>query len=282
MPRTFPALLVRWPARPSDEYLERLQAEIDEDGPTAIEDRDDGVDIFFTSAADRDCAQARVAAFDPAATLSPAAIDDESWAERSQASVGAIDVGRITVAPPWVPDPHASSRIRIVIEPSMGFGTGHHPSTRLCLGLLQTQNLSGALAVDIGTGSGVLAIAAWRLGAREVVAIDYDPDALISAQENVDRNGAAGFVHLRQADIVRDGLALPGVPRVILANITGAMLQRIAPILGTMAGAGTRLIISGFQADEEAEVVAAFAPVFVPEARAEEATWVSVLLRSKR
>jgi len=282
MSRTFPALLVRWPARPSDDHLERLQAEIDDDRPSAIEDRETGLDIFFTSAADRDRAFEHVAAFDPAAALSAEAVDDESWAERSQASVGAIDVGRVTVAPPWVADTADDTRIRIVIEPSMGFGTGHHPSTRLCLDLLQGQDLAGGLVVDVGTGSGVLAIAAWRLGAREILALDYDADALISAQENVDRNGAAAFVRLQQADIVRDGMILPGKPRVILANITGAMLQRIAPVLTAVSGPGTRIIVSGFQTDEEGDVVGAFAPAFLPGARAEEATWVSVLLQSAR
>jgi ribosomal protein L11 methyltransferase len=282
MPRTFPALLVRWPQRPSDDHLDRLQAEIDDDRPSAIEDRDGGVDIFFTSAADRDRALEHVAAFDPSAALTTDAVDDESWAERSQASVGAIDVGRITVAPPWVADTSDGTRIRIVIEPSMGFGTGHHPSTRLCLDLLQRQDLAGGFVVDIGTGSGVLAIAAWRLGAREVLALDYDADALLSAQENVDRNGAGAFVRLQQADILREGVTVSGSPRVVLANITGAMLRRIAPILTTLAGPDTRVIVSGFQTDEEHEVVEAFSPAMRCAARAEEATWVSVLLQSAR
>jgi ribosomal protein L11 methyltransferase len=150
----------------------------------------------------------------------------------------------------------------IFIQPSMGFGTGHHASTRLCLALLQRVPVEGRRVLDIGTGSGVLALAAWRLGAATVTGIDYDPDALESARENVERNGAVDGVTLIQTDL--DALAtgpgpagFPGFD-LVLANLTGALLTREAPAIAALLSPGAHLILSGIQLDEEQRVAGAF------------------------
>ena len=109
----------------------------------------------------------------------------------------------------------------IVIEPAMGFGSGHHATTRLCLAALQRLDLRGRRVLDIGTGSGVLALAALRLGAAGVVAIDVDPDALENARGNAALNGSPAGVEFRQSDF-RQETGLAG--DVVLANLTGAML----------------------------------------------------------
>ena len=121
-----------------------------------------------------------------------------------------------------------------MIEPSTGFGTGHHETTRLCLLLMQRLDLRGARVLDIGTGSGVLALAAWKLGAGDVVAIDSDPDALDNARDNIARNGAAPSI-----DIIRDDLESLRIQRadVVLANLTGAVLVTLR---GRTEGAGAR------------------------------------------
>ena len=136
-------------------------------------------------------------------------VPDEEWARRSQANLTPVRIGHIVVAPPWLaPDPvppaydlqPVPNRIRhsadhlIVIDPSTGFGTGHHETTRLCLSLLQRIELFGRRVIDVGTGSGVLAIAAALLGASSVVALDEDPEALRNARENVARNNVATLV----------------------------------------------------------------------------------------
>lgn len=185
-------------------------------------------------------------------------IEDEDWAARSQANLTHVRVGRLVVAPPWdIPPGLPHDTHLIVIPPSMGFGTGHHETTRLCLRLLQDLDLRGKRLVDVGTGSGVLAIAAVLLGAGSVEGIDYDEDALTSARESVAVNGLSGRIRLRAADIRSDRTAAADV---VTANLTGALLVAVAPELASIADAGGSLILSGFQPPEAASVVAAFAP----------------------
>ena len=144
--------------------------------------------------------------------------------------------------------------ITIVILPSMGFGTGHHATTRLCLELLQEIDLRGKRVIDVGTGSGVLAVAAWKLGAEAVTAVDYDPDALQNARENVATNGGADAIRIVEADLA----ALQAPPAdVVLANLTGAALQRFAGVLRVLVTPGGVLIVSGFPPGELTDVVRA-------------------------
>ena len=164
----------------------------------------------------------------------------------------------------------------IAIQPSMGFGTGHHATTRLCLAALQKLDVRGHSAIDVGTGSGVLAIAARLLGASPVVAIDDDPDAIQSALENVELNPGAD-VDVRVVD-----LRTARLPRfdVVLANLTGGLLIQAARRLQDLAGPSGRLILSGFMHHEEAGVLDAFAAVAVVH-RAEEEEWLCVTLQRR-
>jgi ribosomal protein L11 methyltransferase len=160
----------------------------------------------------------------------------------------------------------------------MGFGTGHHATTRLCLSALQDLDLRGRTVLDVGTGSGVLAIAAARLGAGQVLAIDSDPDASASARENLQLNAATnvslGAVSLGTTDI-RDLTLKPF--DVLLANLTGALLVTVAPRLrGLCKG---HLVISGLTAPEEPDVLSAFAGCQVLS-RTQEDEWVCLTLSS--
>lgn len=153
--------------------------------------------------------------------------DDEDWARRSQADLGAVRVGRVIVAPPW--DPAATSppegTVVVVIEPSMGFGTGHHATTRLCLDALQQIDLRGTRVIDIGTGSGVLALAAAKLGATTALGVDVDVDALASARAAATLNGLPRGVSFVEADFRKTRLPLADV---VVANLTGGMLAAAA------------------------------------------------------
>jgi len=262
---------------------------VDDFAPSAIEERDESVRVFFPTAAARDAA---CEALGPGFAVSAIDVSDEDWARRSQENLQAITVGRITVAPPWA-EAHAtepfapapdlkplapaseSDAIRIVIAPSMGFGTGHHATTRLCLAALQALDLNGLMVLDVGTGSGVLAIAAERLGAAKAIGIDVDPDALQAARDNLRENTDVRNVSFDLVDLT--ATALPAA-HVVIANLTGAMLVRYAPALvGAVRSAGT-LILSGILADERDAVCRAMAPARVWWER-EEDGWVGIAVK---
>ena len=282
---TYPALEIRFDPGPGAGALQdQLYAELDTFEPVAIHEHEagDGWRVFFKTRDQRaDAHHALSTAFGGhVLDVTPVDVDDEDWARRSQADLEAVHVGRITVAPPWdvmdpsslIPDPGSSiadpgspiadrgsgiadqgsgiGDLRIIIEPSMGFGTGHHATTRLCLELMQEIDLRDRRVIDVGTGSGVLAIAALRLGARSVVGVDNDPDALQNARENADRNGVR--VEFAEADLE----AWRTEPAdLVVANLTGAVLLRYAGVLRGLVTPGGTLIVSGFSPDESDEIV---------------------------
>ena len=196
-------------------------------------------------------------------------VDDEDWAARSQAHLTRVTVGRITVAPPWDAAPAPDGAV-VIVYPSTGFGTGHHQSTRLCLRLLQEVELAGRRAVDLGTGSGVLALAAWRLGASDIEALDYDEDAIVNARHNLRLNGAESAIRLRQADLTSEPI-VPG--DVVTANLTGALLIAQAPLLTALVRPGGTLIVSGFLASEVDAVCSMFTLELTQVEEAAEESW---------
>lgn len=279
--RHYPALDISFAVAPDRDLLDRLLAELHDAAPTAVEDRAHGLRVFFASAAARDAAAGIVEAFDRSAACEASLVSDDEWAERSQATLTAVTVGRLIVSPPWIAAAADAppGEIRITIQPSMGFGTGHHASTRLCLALLQQRNLTDATLLDVGTGSGVLALAAWRLGAPRVLGIDADPDALTSAAENVEANRATAHVELQLLDIAHaSGYFLQRFD-VVTANLTGGMLERYAPDLSRLVSARGALIVSGFQTHEVRSVEGAFALAGLQTTgRSDESDWVALEL----
>lgn len=274
MDRKYPALLLRWPSPTGDEHTELLLAALDDFGVTAVDEVDGATRFFFATPDARDRAAAAIPELDSTVTVEAAMISDESWAERSQASITAVRVGNLVVAPPWaIPDDGSTV---IVIQPSMGFGTAHHESTRLCLGLLQQlPSIAGKSVLDVGTGSGVLALAAERLGAVGVVAADYDQDAIDSARENLELNHAVDAITLLTLDLA-DPSALAGTQfNLVFANLTGGMLARFATTLASFVAAGDTLITSGVTLEEDAIVTTALtAAGFALTTRETEREWV--------
>jgi ribosomal protein L11 methyltransferase len=157
----------------------------------------------------------------------------------------------------------------------MGFGTGHHATTRLCLAALQEVEVAGGVVLDVGTGSGVLAIAADRLGAARTIGIDVDADAVQAARENLPLNPEAAQVVFEVADL--ESAALP-VADVVTANLTGAMLERSAGRLLGATRSGGILILSGLMHAERDAVVRAFAPAALVWERHED-EWVGLAVK---
>jgi len=270
----YPALEIEFPA--DDASLpDRLYALLDDFEPAAIHDDDSGSSwrVFFRTGAARDAARTAVASLSGVRTSS-IDVSDEDWARRSQENLRAIEAGGLIVAPPW-DVPRGGSTPVIIIEPSTGFGTGHHATTRLCLLMLQQLELRGARVLDVGTGSGVLALAAWKLGAGDVVAVDNDPDALDNARNNIARNGAAAGI-----DIIRDDVDTLRIQRadIVLANLTGAVLVRYAAELQSLVVDGGYLILSGFAPQDVNVIRAAFRGLSAIDEKVD-GDWAALCLR---
>ncbi|MEO5897642.1 MAG: 50S ribosomal protein L11 methyltransferase [Vicinamibacterales bacterium] len=235
----------------------------------------------FSSPEDRDAAAAAVrgvADFD-AVGVAPSDVEDEDWARRTQADLPAVRIGTVIIAPPWdlpkpslqLPNPNTT----IVIEPSRGFGTGHHQSTRLCIVLLQSRNLSGLRVIDVGTGSGVLAITAARLGAAFVTAIDTDPDAVENARENIVANAVEQTVEAHVGDLETTTLQPADL---VTANLTGTLLSLHAADLARLVRPGGSVIVSGFNIDEKPRVTEALSAQFTLSETAEEDDWFAFVV----
>jgi ribosomal protein L11 methyltransferase len=279
----YAGLEVSWPDATGDDEdpgAGLVLAAADDHHPAAVEQIASGLRLFFSSTSERDAAAESIRTGVPSCRIAFVDVPDDHWAERSQASLKAVRVGALTVAPPW--DLTADRDGLIIIQPSMGFGTGHHASTRLCLRLLQETKVAGARVLDVGTGSGVLAIAAWKLSAASVVAVDYDADAITSAHESAELNDISDLIEIFQADLDRDA-TVPGAPfSLILANLTGGMLVRLAARLCSLLTPAGTLIVSGVTRDEENAVTGAFADQGATiAARLAEDEWIGLrLIRS--
>lgn len=234
----------------------------------------DGRRFFFHDAGDRDRALTELSVELPQFGARAVDVDDEDWATRSQANLRSVRVGSLVISPPWDVAAQSGLGRPIVIQPSMGFGTGHHATTRLCLAALQQIDLTGRTVIDVGTGSGVLALAARRLGAAGVLALDDDADAIAAAQENVRENGETRIA-LEVADF---RAATLGQFDVVVANLTGGLLIASATRLQSFAVADGWLVICGFMDEEATDVLDAFAGCRL-EARTTEEEWVCALLR---
>ncbi|AJE04583.1 50S ribosomal protein L11 methyltransferase [Geobacter pickeringii] len=190
-----------------------------------------------------------------------AMIGEEDWATGWRQHFAPTRIGsHLVIKPTWEPFDSAPGDLVIELDPGMAFGTGTHPTTRLCLEALEEIAASLGAAplevLDVGTGSGILAIAAAKLGARRVVGTDIDPDAVVVAAENCAMNGVADAVELVTTPLE----AIPGSFTVTLANILAEDLVRMAAELATTVAPGGFLVLSGILCEREEYVINGFVP----------------------
>jgi ribosomal protein L11 methyltransferase len=192
----------------------------------------------------------------PDAQVETAPLATVDWTEKWKDQLHVQSLGDLKVAPPWLAESLDPAKT-IVIEPGMAFGTGEHATTRGVVRLMQAVIERGDRVADLGAGSAVLAIAAAKLGAASVAAIELDHDAIGNAEENVQRNGVADVVRVIEGDA---SVLLPLVAPVdlILANIISSVLIDLLPTLALSLADGGRAILSGMLFAERDDMVRAF------------------------
>lgn len=181
-------------------------------------------------------------------------VEDEDWVRRSQAQFAPVSIGeRLWIGPSWSPVPDARRAI-VRIDPGLAFGTGSHPTTRLMLRFLERHVRGGERVLDYGCGSGILAIAASKLGASRVDAVDTDPEAIGTAAENARANGVTMLAALPE------GLPCAARYDLVVSNILAQPLILLAPLLAARVAEPGRIALAGILESQAEEVARAYAP----------------------
>ena len=197
-------------------------------------------------------------------------LEDKDWVREWMDQFHPMKFGkRLWICPSWrdVPDPSA---VNVMLDPGLAFGTGTHPTTALCLAWLDGLDLEGKTVVDFGCGSGILAIAALKLGAKRVVGIDIDPQAIIASKENAKRNGVEDKIELylpqdQPSDIVGD---------VLVANILAGPLEELASLMQGLVKSGGPLALSGLLPSQAEKLRQVYSQWFDMAPATEQDEWI--------
>ncbi|HQE38653.1 MAG TPA: 50S ribosomal protein L11 methyltransferase, partial [Zoogloea sp.] len=196
-------------------------------------------------------------------------VEEQNWVQLTQSQFDPIRItDRLWIVPTWHTAPDADA-INLVLDPGMAFGTGSHPTTRLCLEWLTEQVAPGVSVLDYGCGSGILGIAAVKLGAGEVTGVDIDDKAVATAADNAAANGVS--LHLQVS-----AKPLDGTFQRVVANILTNPLKMLAPLLAARVAPGGKLALSGVLEAQAEEVIAAYAPFIALQVGATLDGWVRI------
>ena len=273
----------------SDESKEALISRLAEMGSLGFEERDGEVIAYFEAERESPaelCGKIEqfrpllaAAGLDSSFAAACSFLPDKDWNEDWKKTFGPMNVGQyLTIIPSWLV--HETSRVPIIIDPGMVFGTGHHETTRTCLALIEKAAEEGTKhrLLDIGTGTGILAIGAARLGFQEVVAVDIDPLAVDAARRNAAANDL-GNILVREGTIA----AAEGCFDVIVANLLSEILTGIADELAVRLNAGGRAILSGLLTGQEDGVIEAMTSAgLVCRDKISDGKWISLVFVKDR
>ncbi len=200
---------------------------------------------------------------------------EEDWANAWKAYYQPLLAGkRILIRPPWIDYAPKNDEIVVILDPGMAFGSGTHPSSRLCVLGLESTVKPGLTVLDVGTGSGILAISAAKLGALKIDAVDIEPVSVRSARENAERNGVGGLIHVERGTA---GGPFTGKYDIVVANIISRVLIEISEGLRASVKPGGALVLAGVIEEHEENVRAAFEPFgFVLSQRRQIEDWVGL------
>lgn len=270
----------------STEDADEVSAYLFELGASGVEERDtttlakslgEGKVTLVASFATRADADAAVAELDEAFAPRVEEIVGDAWRDAWKEHYRPFSLTpRVTVRPPWEPyEKQRPDELVLELEPGRAFGTGLHATTSLVARTLDREaaRLAGATVLDVGTGSGILALVAIALGAGRVVAIDNDADVVGVVRENAERNGMEGRVEASDTDVAAITATFP----VVLANIEARVLIPLAPAIAARVAKGGLLVLSGILAGQEDDVRAAY-PELTLRATEREGEWVSLSL----
>jgi len=205
------------------------------------------------------------------AVLGIAAVAEQDWVRLTQSQFAPVPItDDFWIVPSWH-EPPAQARQVIRLDPGLAFGTGTHPTTRMCLRWIATHPPAGARVLDYGCGSGILAIAAARFGAAAVDAVDIDPAAVQAAQANAAANGVRIATGLPELAVGRYG--------AVLANILATPLKVLAPLLCAHLDRGGALVLAGILERQAGELMQAYAPYVALDVADREEGWVLMTAR---
>lgn len=199
-------------------------------------------------------------------------IEDKDWEREWMDNFHPMQFGkRLWICPSWreIPDPTA---VNVMLDPGLAFGTGTHPTTALCLAWLDSLDLTGKTVIDFGCGSGILAIAALKLGAKQAIGIDIDPQAILASRNNAEANGVADRLSLFLAKDQPQDLRAD----VVVANILAGPLKELAPQITTLVKPQGDLGLSGILASQADSVCEAYQAAFTLDPVTEKEEWCRI------